>query len=169
MMPPMVPARSLWKSATAGALLLASFLGFAAACAADGAGTPAGSEPWTAANTVAPADLVRELAGTAGASKPVVAFTGPAFLYKSGHVPGSVQLPATSSPEGVATLKAWAQRLPKTSSIVVYCGCCPLDVCPNLRPSFVALRDMGFARVRVLILPNSFGRDWAGQGFPVER
>jgi len=115
---------------------------------------------------VAPADLVRELAG---ANKPVVVFTGPAFLYKSGHVPGSVQLPATSSAEGVAALKAWAQRVPKTASIVVYCGCCPLDVCPNLRPSFVTLRDMGFSRVRVLILPNSFGRDWVGPGFPVER
>jgi hypothetical protein len=28
---------------------------------------------------------------------------------------------------------------------------------------------MGFERVRVLVLPENFGRDWAARGYPVAR
>jgi len=52
---------------------------------------------------------------------------------------------------------------------VIYCGCCPLERCPNIRPAFVALRQMGFTNVRVLLLPNSFEADWAGKGLPYEK
>lgn len=52
---------------------------------------------------------------------------------------------------------------------MVYCGCCPRDVCPNLQPSFAALRSMGFTRLRALMLPTSFGQDWASKGLPIER
>jgi hypothetical protein len=53
--------------------------------------------------------------------------------------------------------------------VVLYCGCCPLDKCPNLRPAFLALRDAGFARLRVLLLPNNFNADWVEKGYPVEK
>jgi len=28
---------------------------------------------------------------------------------------------------------------------------------------------MGFTRLRVLVLPNNFGIDWAQKGYPVEK
>ncbi len=31
------------------------------------------------------------------------------------------------------------------------------------------LHSMGFLKVRVLYLPNNFGRDWISRGFPVEK
>jgi len=31
-----------------------------------------------------------------------------------------------------------------------------------------ALRAMGFTRLRALMLPTSFGRDWISKGLPVE-
>jgi len=53
--------------------------------------------------------------------------------------------------------------------VVLYCGCCPLEKCPNLRPAFTALKDTGFARLRVLILPISFNADWVDKGYRIQK
>ncbi len=157
------------RTVSLGALaVLAVGIALAPACAGSAGQSVAAAEPWTAANTVTPPDLVRELSVATG-DKPVVVYTGPPFLYRIGHVPGAVAHGQAADPEALAGLKAWAESLPRSTNLVVYCGCCPLDSCPNLRPSFAALRAMGFTRLRALMLPDSFGRDWAEQGFPVER
>ena len=127
------------------------------------------TEPWTAANTVRPADLVHELASSTGTDKPVVVCTAPAFLYRNGHVPGASLHGPASTEQGLSDLRRWAQGLSRSTNLVAYCGCCPLDHCPNLRPAFEALRELGFTRLRVLILPNNFGTDWAERGYPVEK
>jgi hypothetical protein len=44
--------------------------------------TSAGSEPWTDAQTVKPADLVNEMANAKGANKPIVVCSGFHFLYE---------------------------------------------------------------------------------------
>jgi thiosulfate/3-mercaptopyruvate sulfurtransferase len=123
------------------------------------------TEPW-GRQTVGAADLVKELAG---GDKPVVVCTAPPSMYRMGHIPGAVLHGPASYPAPLAELTAWAQALPRTSSVVIYCGCCPLAYCPNLRPAYNALKDMGFTRLRVLILPENFGVDWVDRGYPVER
>jgi thiosulfate/3-mercaptopyruvate sulfurtransferase len=157
-----------WAVALA-VISISALLGCASACTPAATESSAVAEPWTAANTVAPADLARELAGETGVLRPIVVYTGPPFLFRAGHIPGAVAHGPASDPHGLTELRAWAQNLPRDANVVVYCGCCPLDACPNLQPSFAALRAMGFTRVRALILPDSFGRDWAAKGLPVER
>jgi thiosulfate/3-mercaptopyruvate sulfurtransferase len=127
------------------------------------------ADPWTPSETVAAADLVKEIGDSDPAKRPVVACVGFKFLYDGGHIPGASFHGPGSKDEGLADLKAWAQSLPKSSNVVLYCGCCPLERCPNLRPAFTALHDAGFARLRVLLLPTNFGTDWAGKGYPVEK
>lgn len=129
--------------------------------------TTQGGQGWAASDTIAPDALLKELRGPA--PTPTVLFTGPVFLYRTGHIPGSVLIGPTSTSDGLARLRAWAQAQPRSTRIVVYCGCCPIQVCPNLTPSFAALRGMGFTHVRLLMLPTSFGADWVGRGFPIER
>jgi thiosulfate/3-mercaptopyruvate sulfurtransferase len=51
----------------------------------------------------------------------------------------------------------------------LYCGCCPLQRCPNLKPAFLILRDIGFTNLRVLLLPNDFNTDWIEKGYAVEK
>ena len=58
---------------------------------------------------------------------------------------------------------------PAIAFAMTVAGRCPLDHCPNLRPAFEALREMGFTRLRVLVLPNNFGIDWVKKGYPVEK
>lgn len=127
------------------------------------------SEPWTNAQIVQPAELAKEIADAKGANKPVVVCSGFKFLYDGAHVPGAIFHGPASKAEGLDDLKKWAQGIPRSSNLVVYCGCCPFEQCPNIRPAFEALRSTGFQHLRVLVLPNNFAKDWVGQGYPVEK
>ena len=69
----------------------------------------------------------------------------------------------------VEKLRNRVERLPRQKSIVLYCGCCPWTHCHTLRPAYEALHAMGFTKVKVVYIPNNFGQDWVGGGFPVER
>ena len=125
------------------------------------------STPWTSADVLQPADLAATLASPE--EKPTIVYVGFKALFRQGHIPGSTLHGPASSPDGLDDLKQWASSLPRDATIVIYCGCCPLVQCPNVAPAFSALRAMGFTRVRVLALTNSFGADWAEKGYPVER
>lgn len=126
------------------------------------------SDPWDSSETVQPADLARELAGALSA-KPTVACVGFRPLYQGAHIPGATFHGSTSKPEALAELKTWAQPLPRSTNLVLYCGCCPMPKCPNIRPAFAGLRDMGFTHLRVLILPSDFNTDWTEKGYPVAK
>jgi thiosulfate/3-mercaptopyruvate sulfurtransferase len=160
-----------WSPAIALALVTAiSVLGLSPGPAGAAATQAASSAvPWTNADTVGPAALVSELTRASGADKPVVVCTAQAFLYRTGHVPSALLHGPASTEQGLNELKKWAQGLSRSTNLVVYCGCCPLDHCPNLRPAFQALREMGFTRLRVLVLPNTFRVDWVEKGYPVEK
>jgi thiosulfate/3-mercaptopyruvate sulfurtransferase len=127
------------------------------------------TDPWTTAQTVQPADLAKELADAKSAGKPTVVCVAPHVLYEGGHIPGALFHGPGSTAQGIDDLKKWAQSVSRTENIVIYCGCCPLDHCPNLRPAFVALKDMGFTHIRALIIPTNFYTDWVKPGYAYER
>lgn len=127
---------------------------------------PPKPDPWTTAQTVEPAALVEELSSN---NKPTVACVAPHFLYQGGHIPGASFHGPASTPQGLDDLKKWASTIPKSTNLVVYCGCCPLTHCPNLRPAFEALHAMGFSHLRVLLLPTNFYTDWAAKGYATDK
>lgn len=126
-------------------------------------------DPWSSSQTVQPADLAKELAAPAHPDEPAVVCVGFRPLYQGAHIPHAVFHGAASTEQGLAELKSWAKTIPKATNVVLYCGCCPLAHCPNLRPAFVAMRDMGFTNLRVLILPTDFNTDWIQKGYPTEK
>jgi len=132
------------------------------------AAAPSPSELWSQAQTILPADFAKELQQNGEASLKII-YVGVRTLYSGAHIPGSVFHGPGSTDQGLSDLKKFAATLPKDSNIVIYCGCCPLDRCPNLRPAFSALKEMGFTHLRVLILPTSFAADWVEKGYPVEK
>jgi thiosulfate/3-mercaptopyruvate sulfurtransferase len=134
-----------------------------------GATGDAKTDPWATAQTVQPAALAKELSDAKAADKPTVVCVAPHALYLGGHISGALYHGPGSTPQGIADLKKWAQPVSRSANIVIYCGCCPMDHCPNLRPAFVALRDMGFTRVRALIIPTNFYTDWVTPGYPYEK
>jgi thiosulfate/3-mercaptopyruvate sulfurtransferase len=127
------------------------------------------ADPWTSAQTVQPAEFAKELAAATGADKPTVICVGFHALFAGAHIPGASFHGSASTAQGIDNLKDWAKDLPRSANIVLYCGCCPLAHCPNIRPAFVAMRDMGFTHLRILILPNDFNTDWIAKGYPVEK
>jgi hypothetical protein len=125
-------------------------------------------EPWTSAQVVQPGALAHELDDKNGAA-PTVAYVGFHTLFAGGHIPGAAFQGPASTEKGLANLKKWADGLPRTANLVIYCGCCPFEKCPNVRPAFTALSGMGFKKLRVLVLPTSLVEDWVNKGFLIQR
>lgn len=125
-------------------------------------------EPWTNAQVLHAADLARELGDSKG-SAPTIVYVGFRTLFEGGHVPGATFHGTASKEEGLADLKKWLATLPQSTNLVIYCGCCPFDRCPNIRPAYKTLHDMGFTHVRVLVLPTSFAADWVEKGYPMQK
>ena len=127
----------------------------------------AATDPWTSSQTVQPADLLKELGDSKSA--PTIVFVGFNRLYTSGHIKGAQNHGMAGNAVGLQELKAWASSLPRSTKLVIYCGCCPMGHCPNIRPAFTALHELGFTKLRVLILPTDFAADWAGKGYPYDK
>ena len=139
----------------------------AAACALlafTATSTHADTDPWTKAQTVQPADLVKELANPNGA--PTVICVGFRRLYSAAHIQGAQYHGTAGNDEGLKELTAWAAEIPRSTNLVIYCGCCPMERCPNIRPAFKALQELGFKNLRVLLLQQDFATDWVDKGFP---
>jgi len=101
------------------------------------------------------------------AGKIVLIHVGFLMMYKMGHIPGSQYAGPAAKAEGLAALRKLVANLPRNQQIVIYCGCCPWDDCPNIRPAFRALKDMGFTNLKVLDIPERLGDDWTAKGFPI--
>lgn len=117
---------------------------------------------------IQPEELVKAMQAS-GDQKPVVLYVGPQTFYVQAHIPGAENMGPAAKPEALEKLRARAKRLPRDSFVVIYCGCCPWDHCPNIHPAYEELTKMGFTKLRVLYLANSFGSNWADKGYPVAK
>jgi thiosulfate/3-mercaptopyruvate sulfurtransferase len=99
--------------------------------------------------------------------KPLLLHVGFHVLYVQAHIPGSEYHGPASSPDGLEELRKRVESLPRTTFIVVYCGCCPWVRCPNMKPASELLREMGFTNVRLLYIGENLGADWVARGYPV--
>jgi hypothetical protein len=124
----------------------------------------AAANPWTATQVTQPSQLAAKLSK---AGKPVILQVGFQVLYTSKHIPGSIYAGPASTPEGLEALKQAVHTLPKNADIYLYCGCCPIEKCPNIRPAYRELKAMGFTHLHVVMLESSFGKDWVAHGYPV--
>lgn len=101
--------------------------------------------------------------------KIVVLYVGPDALFGRGHVPGARNVGPVDSADGRRALSEALAKVPAETELVLYCGCCPVRSCPNVRPASKALRVLGRSTARMLDLPTRFATDWADKGYPVER
>ncbi|MGA8599177.1 MAG: rhodanese-like domain-containing protein [Bryobacteraceae bacterium] len=123
------------------------------------------SDPWSARELLPPAALAKIL--EAPGEKPAIICVAFPFLYRQKHIVAAKFAGPASKTEGIAALKQAVAPLPHDAAIVLYCGCCPIVRCPNIRPAFRALKELGYTNVRVLNLASSFRADWEDKGYPV--
>ena len=82
-------------------------------------------------------------------------------------IKGAKNMGAASEKENLQRFKTMLKKLPKNTSLVVYCGCCPFEKCPNIRPAIQALKDGGFSKARLLNLSTNIKTDWISKGYPM--
>jgi len=120
-----------------------------------------------AGQLIQPDELAHLLAGPA-ANRPTLLHVGFKVLYESGHIAGSRYVGAASKPEGLAALEQVLKPMSRNAPIVLYCGCCPWNHCPNVAPAFHAAQKLGFKRVKVLFIAKDLGADWIDKGLPTK-
>lgn len=113
-------------------------------------------------------DELAVLLKTAGAEKPVMFHVGFRVLYSQAHIPGSQYAGPGANQAGLDAVRKAVANLPKTKPIVLYCGCCPWERCPNMEQPWRLLVAAGFTNVKLLYIPKNFGTDWVQKGYPVE-
>ncbi|MBZ5566649.1 MAG: rhodanese-like domain-containing protein [Acidobacteriia bacterium] len=148
-------------------VFLVTCLALIAAAQSGGKAIPSSELPSGSAELIQPEELLKTLSSRG--AKSLVLYVGPRFLYAQAHIPGAEFIGPASDPQALDRLRKRAAALPKNARIVLYCGCCPWEHCPNIRPAFQELQKMGFRNVKALYLANSFGANWAEKGYPVEK
>jgi hypothetical protein len=130
---------------------------------AAGASSSATSIP--ASRLIQPAALVQLLKAGEG-EKPLILQVGSRVMFAQAHIPGSDYAGPGSQAAGIQSLENTVASLPKDKQIILYCGCCPWNRCPNVGPAYKRLHDLGFTNVNVLYIANNFGEDWVNKGYP---
>ena len=123
------------------------------------------TDPWLKSELLEPAALVPELQS---AKPPVVLSVAFPVLYRSRHIVRAIDVGPGNKPEGIALLKKAVAPLAKDADIVLYCGCCPMVKCPNMRPAYRVLKELGYTHVRVLNIPTNMHTDWYSKNYPSE-
>jgi thiosulfate/3-mercaptopyruvate sulfurtransferase len=101
--------------------------------------------------------------------KPLVLQVGSRVMFDQAHILGAQYAGPGSQPAGLQLLESKVAKAPKAQAIVIYCGCCPWNRCPNVAPAYHRLHDLGFTHVKVLYIANNFGQDWVAKGYSVDK
>ncbi len=117
---------------------------------------------WTQDQLEEPADLARAI--NDGKDIPVIINVGPGAI-----IPHSLNAGPASEPAGKSELESILAKLNKNADIVVYCGCCPFDHCPNVRPAIDILKNKKFTNYHLLNLPQNINANWISKGYPVNK
>jgi rhodanese-related sulfurtransferase len=129
------------------------------------AAKPASSVP--ADKLIQPAALVALLRQSS--PKPVLLHVGFRTMFDQAHIPGSEYAGPGSAAAGLRVLRERVATLPRDTAIVIYCGCCPWDHCPNVAAAYDALTELGFTHVKAMYIADNFGADWVDKGYPTAK
>lgn len=82
-------------------------------------------------------------------------------------IKGAKKMGGASVNANLEKFKKALSSLPKNTLVVVYCGCCPFEKCPNIRPAFNLMKSMGFSNGKLLNLPTNLKQNWIDKGYPL--
>lgn len=121
------------------------------------------TEPWTEEQLMEPADLARMLNDST--SEPPLLLN----IGSVGYIQGAEDIGAANAEAGLENLRIRLTTVPRNADIVIYCGCCPFQNCPNVRPAFSLLNEMKFTHQKLLNLPDNLKVDWIDKGYPMSK
>lgn len=118
-------------------------------------------EPWTDSQLLPTKELADQI-NDSGKSKPLIINIGPQAVIK-----GSVDVGPGKEKTNIKALEKLLAKEDKNKEVVIYCGCCPFEKCPNIRPAFNQLKELGFTNAKLLNIPQNIKVDWIDKGYPV--
>lgn len=118
-------------------------------------------DPWTANQLMQPSELASRINDSTH-KQPVILDIG--FF---GGIKNSIRIGPASDNSKLEKLKEVLNTYPKDADIIIYCGCCPFDHCPNIKPAFELLSGMHFTNFKLLNLPHNLKTDWKDKGYPM--
>jgi hypothetical protein len=98
---------------------------------------------------------------------PPILQVGFSVMYRQAHIPNSQYAGPGNKDDGLLNLKSHVDALPRDRLVVIYCGCCPWEKCPNIAAAYKRLIEMGFTKV--VLSRQQFRRRLGGQGLSVTR
>lgn len=116
---------------------------------------------WTGDDLLDPSDLSATI--KSNKNLPVIFSVGPGAI-----IPRSKDIGMVKEVENMQKFKDQLATLSKDTPIVIYCGCCPFEHCPNVRPAIQLLKDMKFTNYKLLDLPHNIKIDWIDKGYPTQ-
>lgn len=119
-------------------------------------------EPLKKEQLIQPAELAKKINDPATV-KPVIFNIGPVDQIKT-----SINIGAVTNDENFKKFRFEVFKVSKEKEIVVYCGCCTSQNCPNIRPAIKYLSEAGYRKSKVLDIPTGIKEDWVQKGYPVE-
>lgn len=130
-----------------------------------------GPENWTAEQLMEPAALAAMFNDSRAQRMPVIIAVNPDGMYGlpyEGGIKNALWFGAAEKEENLEKLKSYLQGIDRDVDIVLYCGCCPFRMCPNIRPAFGMLSEMGFTNHKLLNLPQNIKENWIDKGYPMK-
>lgn len=118
-------------------------------------------ENWTIEQLTAPSALAATL--KANKDVPVIFSVGPGAI-----IPNSIDIGMVKDAKNLAKFQEQISKLPKSANILIYCGCCPYEHCPDVRPAIALLKSMQFTNYHLLDLPHNIKTDWIAKGYPTK-
>jgi thiosulfate/3-mercaptopyruvate sulfurtransferase len=123
------------------------------------------TDPWSPGELLEPAAFAKILSSSA--KQPLVVSVAFPVLYRQKHIIHAQFAGPGNKAEGIEALKKAVAKTSKNAEVVIYCGCCPIVRCPNIRPAYQTLKGLGYTNIRVLNLSTNFHTDWVEKGYPV--
>ncbi|MBW7870677.1 MAG: rhodanese-like domain-containing protein [Flavobacteriia bacterium] len=120
------------------------------------------SESWNENQLMKTEDLALRIS-LAQTDDLLILSVGPDALIK-----GSVDMGAARDAENLEKMRKYLEDVPREKEVVIYCGCCPFSRCPNIRPAFSLLVEMGFKNPKLLDIPQNIRVDWLTKNYPVQ-
>jgi hypothetical protein len=119
-------------------------------------------ENWTKDQLLEPAVLAKTI--ESNKDLPMIYCVGPGVV-----IPNSIDIGPTNDKKNLEKFKDSVSNLPRNTNIVIYCGCCPFEHCPNVRPAIALLQQMKFTNYHLLDLPHNIKTDWIEKKYPVAK
>ncbi len=118
-------------------------------------------EPWNNNQLIDPFELSESIIHN---KSYLIYSIGPAAIIKN-----SIDIGETRHEENLNKLKKKLASNSNKSEIIFYCGCCPFNDCPNIRPAFSLANSLGFKNHKLLNLANNLKSDWIDKNYPIQQ